>query len=183
MGGFISAHPQLCEPLEAVSRLSLPDCWVAAGFIRNAVWDRLHDRPFGASQGDVDVIYFDAVALERSRDREIEAACRAAIPGLDWSVKNQARMHLRNGDSPYLDTAHAMTHWPETATAIGARWRNGMVEVLAPFGVDDLLSLRVRPTPAFQHKLQIYRNRLSRKRWRARWPNLVVFDDLDDLGA
>ena len=31
--------------LERVAQLGLPDCWIAAGFVRNAVWDVLHGWP------------------------------------------------------------------------------------------------------------------------------------------
>ena len=58
------------------------------------------------------------LGLAPSRDRAIEAELRALAPGIDWSVKNQARMHLRNGDPPYSGATDAMRHWPETATAI-----------------------------------------------------------------
>lgn len=183
IGIFVSAQRALSEALDVVSKLHLPDCWIAAGVIRNAVWDLLHNRPFRIAAGDVDVVYFDALASDRGRDQEIEAACRTAMPSLDWSVKNQARMHIGNGDPPYNDTSDAMMHWPETVTAIGARLRNGQVEILAPFGVDDLTALRVRPTPAFRDKLDIYRERVSRKQWKQKWPNLAIFDGIDDLGV
>ena len=45
--------------LEQVRSLSLPDCWVAAGFIRNMVWDSLHDYS-NSPNNDVDVIFYDS---------------------------------------------------------------------------------------------------------------------------
>ena len=30
--------------LRIVRELGLPDCWVAAGFVRNCVWDHAHGR-------------------------------------------------------------------------------------------------------------------------------------------
>ncbi|MRE47150.1 hypothetical protein GII66_24395, partial [Escherichia coli] len=48
----------------------------------------------------------------------LEDRLRQQLPSLDWSVKNQARMHQRNGDYPYTSTRNALLHWPETATAI-----------------------------------------------------------------
>jgi hypothetical protein len=43
-----------------------------------------------------------------------------------------------------------MRYWPETATAVAVR-RNDEdgCEVAAPFGVDDLFGLILRPTPRF----------------------------------
>jgi hypothetical protein len=89
-------------------------------------------------------------------------------------VKNQARMHLRNGDAPYRNTLDAVAHWAETATAVAARSIGGTVEVMAPYGVDDLLNLIVRPPPAFEHKIDIYRERVTAKDWPARWPKLTI---------
>lgn len=173
---FISEQRLLLDPLYAVSNLGLPDCWIAAGFIRNAIWDHLHDKPLRHPAGDVDVVYFDKEDASEARDRHLEAELRSALPKFDWSVKNQARMHLTNGDAPYSCTSDAMMNWPETCTAIGARLRDAQVERLAPFGLDDLLGLCVRPTPAFHHKLHIYRKRILTKRWADRWPRLKVFD-------
>jgi len=46
--------------LECVRLLNLPDCYLAAGFVRNLVWDFLHQMPSPTPLNDVDVIYFDA---------------------------------------------------------------------------------------------------------------------------
>ena len=45
---------------------------------------------------------------------------------------------------------------PETCTAVAVRSVGCRIELLAPFGVSDLLSLIVSPTPAFADKLGIY---------------------------
>jgi hypothetical protein len=104
----------------------------------------------------------------------LERRLRQLAPEVHWSVKNQARMHLRNGDAPYRDTFDAIAHCLETATAIAARTVKGQVEVIAPFGVGDLLSLVVRPTPAFAHKMTIYHERLSDKNGPDFWPRLTM---------
>ncbi|PLC63479.1 hypothetical protein B9P82_13400 [Citrobacter sp. L55] len=69
---------------------------------------------------------------------------------IDWSVKNQARMHQRNGDYPYTSTRNALLHWPETATAIAVRLGKEGLDITAPYGLSDLFELRLRPTPAFE---------------------------------
>ncbi|MBF3222218.1 hypothetical protein HKW74_22440, partial [Pseudomonas aeruginosa] len=91
-----------------------------------------------------------------------------------WSVKNQARMHLRNGDRPYRDCADALCHWAETCTAVALRLVGERLELLAPLGVDDLLALKVRPTAHFAGKPEVYRRRLREKNWTARWPLLDI---------
>jgi hypothetical protein len=45
---------------------------------------------------------------------------------------------------------------------------------MAPYGVDDLLNLIVRPTPFFGHKMDIYCERVMAKDWLARWPKLTM---------
>ena len=172
MAALLGADPEFREMLDAVAALDLPDGWIGAGAVRNRIWDALHgfDRPQTA--GDVDVVYFDPAALTPDRDRHLAAALANAMPDHDWQVRNQARMHDGNGDPPYRDTAEAMRHWPETATAIGARLSGGAIELLAPFGYADLLGLVIRPTPAFRAKPELFRARQASKQWLERWPNL-----------
>jgi hypothetical protein len=171
---FIRKQPAMMEILGAVEALTLPDCWVGAGFVRNPVWDALHGLPWSASYTDIDVVYFDAADLDPELDRQIETRLAGLFPTVPWSVKNQARMHLQNGDTPYADTADALCHWPEVCTAIAARSAGSRIELLAPFGVDDLVSLVVQPTPAFANKVEVYRERVARKRWLERWPKVHI---------
>jgi hypothetical protein len=103
-----------------------------------------------------------------------EAALRVAAPSIAWSVKNQARMHIRNGDLPYASATDAMRCWPETATAVAVR-RDGFdgCEIAAPFGLDDLLNLILRPSPRFsREKRGVYEDRLRTKGWTTAWPLL-----------
>lgn len=172
---LLEAHADLHALLLHVESLGLPDCWIGAGFIRNTVWDVLHGREIDVSRlNDVDVLFFDPGDIRRERESDLEHRLCEIASGAIWSVKNQARMHLRNGDAPYRDTFDAVAHWAETATAIAARSLRGKVEVMAPHGVQDLLNLIVRPTPAFEQKMDVYRERVRSKDWPARWPQLTV---------
>lgn len=173
---IIAADPVRWQILRLVQELELPDCWVAAGFVRSAIWNHLHQRSTSPLPPDIDVIWFDSERTSPDLDTHIEAALRRKDQTIDWSVKNQARMHLRNDDSPYSSAVDAMTHWPETATAVAVRLGvEGVVEVTAPLGLDDLFNLVVRPTAKFQaDKRQVYLNRLRSKNWLTTWPNLKI---------
>lgn len=162
--------------LASVRALDLPDCWVAAGFVRNCVWDHLHGHVPSALPHDIDVIWFDAPRAAKAHDTALEQQLRSHDGTVAWSVKNQARMHLRNADQPYRSSTDAMRHWPETATAVGVRLRHdGRIDVAAPFGLDDLFALTVRPTPRFtSDKYPVYVARLQSKNWPARWPRLRI---------
>ncbi|SNR85185.1 nucleotidyltransferase family protein [Pseudomonas segetis] len=170
--------------LEMVHSLALPDCWIAAGFVRNAVWDHLHGRAPGAVATDIDVIWFDPQRCTPEEDQALEARLRKLDAPVTWSVKNQARMHIRNGDEPYLCATHAMRFWPETATAVAVRLgKDRSCEIAAPFGLDDLFGLVLRHTWRFAgEKNAIYQERLKAKNWLATWPLLELASEPSAAG-
>lgn len=162
--------------LKLVHDVSGPECWLAAGFVRDAVWGQLHGFQPTKPQGDIDVVWFDTQRTDQEHDTLLEQALRLKAPEYLWSVKNQARMHLRNGDAPYQSVADAMRHWPETATAVAVRLGpTGCIEVNAPFGLDDLFQLRLKPGPCFLHaKHVMFEERVRKKNWLQRFPLLHV---------
>lgn len=172
---IIASSPWHMNVLRVVMCLNLPDYLVGAGFVRNAVWDYLHGfKPF-TPLSDIDVIYFDRARPERERDRAIEHELRLSESGQNWSVRNQARMHLRNQDTPYKSSEDAIAHWLETPTCVAVSLGSGEhIPVVAPYGVGDLLSLIVRPTPSGLKKPSQYRRRIEEKNWASRWPRLTI---------
>ncbi|MFC0683003.1 nucleotidyltransferase family protein [Novosphingobium clariflavum] len=171
---ILRTDPVRWHLLGVVAALGLPDCWIGAGFVRNAVWDHLHQQPAAPPGGDVDVIWYDRTCPEAEQDRTIEARLQTLEPSIHWSVKNQARMHHRNGDAPYTCTSDAMRYWPETATAVAARRGEAdMCEIAAPLGLDDLFGLTLRPTAHFHaERRPMYEERIKSKGWLENWPLL-----------
>jgi len=173
LGAFIERDAEMIRLLQVVADLGRADCWIGGGFIRNAVWEALHGRaPDCALLNDVDVVFLDPANASAANDRALETHLAACARDVPWSVKNQARMHARNGHPPYRDIADAIAHWPETATAVAARLSHGCVELQAPHGLQDLLGLIVRPTPAFSARRHEVTRRLREKNWLIRWPRL-----------
>jgi hypothetical protein len=162
--------------LHTLAALALPDAWIAAGAIRNAVWDARHHYPSPTRLTDVDVIWFDPARASPEEDQRLEQALAALLPDVPWSVKNQARMHTRNADPPYTGCDHAMRFWPETATAVAARLRpDGAIALAAPFGLDDLCNLTLRPTPRFTGaRAAEFHRRITAKGWLQTWPRLQL---------
>jgi hypothetical protein len=153
--------------------LGLPDAWLAAGAVRNAVWDAAHGFVQPTALTDADVVWFDAAHTCQEEDRRVEMTLSARLPGVLWSVKNQARMHVRNGHAPYADCLDAMRAWPETATAVAARLLpDGTIELQAPYGYADLLDLVLRPTPRCPPA--IFAQRVAEKGWLHHWPRLTL---------
>ncbi len=168
-----------CQILAHVRDLALPDCWIGAGFIRDGVWDLLSGHKTGEISNDVDIIWFDTEQICPQLDIEIEQRLIGMDPTILWSVKNQGRMHRRNGDEPYMSCVHALSFWPETATAVAARLtQSSEIEILAPFGLDDLFQGIIRPTPRFRRgKLDVFEKRWREKGWLKKWPMLRVTAD------
>lgn len=179
---LIAADPWRIACLGAVADLRLPDAWIGSGFVRAPLWDGLHGFAAPTPLGDIDVVYFDPDDCDPAREAALEARLEAALPmgdaGPPWSLRNQARMHRRNGDAPYRSTTDALCHWLETTAVVAVRLGDdGKPELLAPLGLDDLFTLTVRPTPhARGHRLADYRARQAEKDWCARWPKVRVLE-------
>lgn len=173
---LIARDSERMRLLKIVSKLGLPDAWIGAGFIRNLVWDALHGYSASTPLADIDVVYFDPAQTHSSKDLELEERLLEVYASASWQVRNQARMHLKNGDAPYTQSSDAISRWPETATAIAARLtQDETIELLAPLGFEDLINLRVCPTPHFAAspaKMALFRERILQKAWQRHWPKL-----------
>ncbi len=162
------------EALKTASILDLPDWCLAAGFVRNLVLDKLHGYEQLTPLNDIDLLYFEPADTCELKEREYENRLKSLLD-LPWSVKNQARMHVRNNDEPYSSTSDAMSYWVEVETAIGVRLSpNKKLELVAPFGLKNLLSKSItlnlkRPKP------DEFKRRICDKKWLETWPQLKVF--------
>lgn len=171
---LIETDGQMMAVLRAVRSLQLPDWWIGAGFVRNKIWDVLHGQE-RTPPGDIDVVYFEPADLSPDKEIEYQNQLEKILPTGKWSVTNQARMHMENGDTPYASSLDAIGHWPETATAVAITLDNSdRVIFKATHGTDDLLKLIVRPTPTFKNRTEKYRDRVRKKNWQAKWPKLKI---------
>ncbi len=161
------------KALRLARSLNLDDWCIGAGFVRNLVWDTLHGNAESTPLNDIDLIYHDASHATPARDAALEARL-ASVSRLPWSIKNQARMHHRNDDAPYTDTAHAMQHWVEVETAVGARLSpRDDIELIAPFGLAALFAGTITLNP-YRPRPSAFQQRVADKRWRETWPTLKV---------
>ncbi|MFG6178913.1 nucleotidyltransferase family protein [Halomonas sp. THAF12] len=159
--------------LRVAASMNLRDWCIGAGFVRNLVWDKSHGYTVTTPLNDIDLIYHDSSRASEEHDAQIEGALKETSD-LPWSVKNQARMHLRNGDEPYASTSDAMRHWVELETAVGAALScSGEVKLVAPFGVDRLFDSTITINPGHR-KPEAFLHRIQSKRWLESWPNLKV---------
>lgn len=172
---FIEETPELIEILRIIRKLHLPQACLCAGALRNAVWDKINGKPF-RSLTDIDVIYYDASA-SYEESTNIEQILNEKYPDYDWEVKNQVYMHIHNPDTPpYHSVEEAISRFPETATAIGARLlTKNEIELIAPHGIQDLIQFIVQPTPFFAEdkaRIELYDERIKQKNWHKQWPEI-----------
>ncbi|MEK4927071.1 nucleotidyltransferase family protein [Bacillus sp. FSL K6-1338] len=164
--------------LQMAKSLELPDWWVCAGFVRSKIWDTLHDYEAKTAMPDVDVIYYDSLHQDEIYEQSLETKLMNIDATIPWSVKNQARMHVVNNMPPYSSSVNAISKFPETATALGVTLDElNNVILTAPCGIEDVLSLQVRPTAHFlksKERLHMYKNRVIKKNWQSNWPNITI---------
>ncbi|AXO92948.1 hypothetical protein CN272_14620 [Bacillus anthracis] len=164
--------------LQLAKSLELPDWWICAGFVRSKIWDTLHNYEIRTTTPDVDVIYFDPFRKDEIYEQLLEKKLINLDASIPWSVKNQARMHVVNNMLPYSSSVDAISKFPETATALGVTLdeKNNVI-LTAPCGIEDVLSLQVRPTAHFlesKERLHMYENRVIKKNWQSKWPNITI---------
>jgi len=155
--------------LSAVASVDLPDWYIAAGFVRNLVWDHLHG--FSSTPlNDVDVIYFSHIAID---ENAVLGQLLISHPDINWQVKNQAFMHIRNGDPPYKNSVHAMEFWPEIETALGAKLNSKSELVFAsPFDISTIFEGYVTHNP--RREKAIFLKRIEDKSWLTMWSKLQI---------
>lgn len=175
---LIAADESAMAVLAVARALDLPDWAIGAGFLRNRLWDALTSERTCSPGDDIDLLYFDASDPEGRGEAAIEARLTAQRPDLIWQARNQARMHVKNGDPPYAGTEDAIRHWLETCTAVAVRLEaDGRMILLTPYGLSDLFALLCRPTPAGLRRIAAYRARMAAKTWDKRWPGIVIRED------
>ncbi len=161
------------DTLHIASELGFSDWCLAAGFVRNLIWDRLQGKTTPTPLNDIDFIYYAESDVTADTDLHFEQQLKAQRDR-PWSVKNQARMHVRNGDAPYTSCEDAMRYWVEIETAVGVKLSaQNELKIIAPFGLEANFSNTITRNPnkrASEH----FDARLRKKNWQSLWPDLVA---------
>ena len=178
--GIVTADPMLAETLARVRALALPDWLVVSGALYNSVWNHLAGKPPGYGIKDVDLFYFDDNDLSyEAEDTVIRWAARH-FEGLKLpvEVRNQARVHLWypvkfGQECPrYTSSSESVEYFASKTHAVGVRYgRDGALELVAPFGLDDLFSFRITPNRVLDNQRT---HEAKGKRAREYWPEIEV---------
>ncbi len=161
----------------------LPDAWLGAGAIIQNVWNVLHDLPLNTHLKDIDVLYYENdLTWEREDDwiQRVQREARQRGLTLPVDVKNVARIHLwyseKFGDPqdypPFEHVGESVYTWPFTAAAVAVQQApEGHLSFVAPFGFQDLFSMRLRPNLG-RVSLEVCQEKA--RRWQAQWPQLTT---------
>lgn len=179
---ILSASPRLMSVLRTARDLDLNDWMIFSGAVYQTAWNALTGRDPDYGIKDYDLGYFDPDTSWDAEDAVIDKARRAYAPPLDGlvEVRNQSRVHLwfeqRFGEpyAPLIRTADALTRFVSPTFAVGARLEaNDRLAIQAPFGLDDLFALTIRPNPLRPVSLGFAKASASAK---ARWPEITLID-------
>jgi len=176
----LRSTPELWEVLTLIRRLTLKQGYLAAGSIRNSIWQVLSHQPVSLTS-DIDVVFFDS-SRPASDDLGLTQQLTTWAPQYQWQVKNEVYMaHYNFSDVPeFTSVADAIGHFVETPTCIGARLTDeDQISLLAPHGLSDLMTLSCRPIPFYrqdERHLAVYRQRMQQKHWQQQWPDLSISD-------
>lgn len=177
--GILKQSPALRSIFGRWGEVALPDAWIVAGALAQTVWNVAHGRTPGAGIKDIDIVYFDAGDLSAESEIRHERRLRRLFTdlALQIDVKNEARVHLWYGQKfgreirPYESSADAIASFPTTATCVGVQPSGGDLKIEAPFGLDDLMTMVVRPNRALVSR-EIYEAKT--RRWSLHWPKLDI---------
>lgn len=153
------------------------------GCLFQTVWNVLRGDVPGRGINDYDVFYFDSNDCSKAAEQRAnrEAALAFSDLGCDLDLRNQARVHV------WYEAEFGVPGYPKLRRSTDGIDRflaiccmvavrqtsSGEIELYAPFGVDDVFSVTMRPNPWLPNApLDCYETKA--KKWQALWPELRV---------
>lgn len=168
----------LKEVLRRLEKSNLKNYYVGAGCINQTVFNYLHGFKIDDNINDYDIVYYDEDTSYEKEDiviKYVEALLSDLNIKLD--IKNEARVHLwynkkyNENRKPYVSLEEAITRWGTTITCIGVRLEEGNLIVDAPYGLNDLFNMIIRPV-----KIDFTEADYIKKvnKWKKNWPKLTI---------
>lgn len=153
--------------------------YLGAGCVCQTVWNYLSGKKLTEGINDYDLIYYDPTDTSYEAEDVYIQKGKELFKNLPVivEIRNQARVHLwlENKSGKKIDQLKscedAVNGWPTTATAIGVNKINGKINVYAPYGLNDLFGMVVRPNKPSTIKW-VYEKKVEK--WTKKWPNLKI---------
>ena len=179
---IVRASPSLMQVLQTARELALPDWLIFSGAVYQRVLNHLTGRDPDYGIKDYDLGYHDASDTSYDAEdlviRRVAEAFESPLREM-VVVRNLARVHLwfegKFGEpyAPLSRTGEALTRFVSPLFAVGVRLEpDDRLAIEAPFGLDDLFALTLRPNP-LRSTNGFARTTASAT---ARWPELIVLD-------
>jgi len=180
---IVRSSDSLMTVLRLAREMDLPDWLIVSGAVYQRVWNHLTGRDLDYGIRDYDLAYHDASDVSyEAEDVHIQRALThfpAPLAEL-VEIRNQARVHIWFEDhfgepyEPLHSSAEALGRFVAPAFGVGVRLeKDDRLTIAAPFGLDDLFAMTLRPNP----------NRPLAKGWvktttsaKARWPEVTVVE-------
>jgi hypothetical protein len=169
--------------LQRLPLLGVPQAWLVAGCVFQAVWNERLGRTPHSCVKDYDIFYFDDADLSWEAEDEVIRRGRVLFGDLDAlvEIRNQARVHLwypQRFGGPYPALASAedgIGRFLVRCTCVGlAPQGDGSLRLHVPYGVDELERGILRPNA---NAPSLDRFREKAESYRTRWPFLRIETD------
>jgi len=171
-------NEKLKKILTILSKSKLKKYYVAAGCINQTVLNYYHNNDMNFGIEDFDIVYFDNDLSYEKEDKVIKYVTELLKDiDVELDIKNEARVHLWYGDKygkniePYTSVEDAISSWGTSITCIGVRLEKGKLVVCAPFGLNDLFSMTLRP---IKKQFSEEQYNIKSVKWKNKWPLLKI---------
>ena len=152
--------------------------YLAAGCINQTIFNYYHNYDLDYGIGDYDIVYYDEDTSYEKEDIIIKDL-KDKLKHLDlkFDIKNEKRVHIwynekyKTNRKEYESVEDAISKWGTTITCLGVRMENNKLIVCAPYGLNDLFNLILRPV-----KIDFTKEDYEKKvtKWTSKWELLKV---------
>lgn len=181
---ILKQNEDLMLILDYVSKLNLPNFYIAAGSVFQTIWNYYDKKPLNYGLEDIDIIYYDRKNISKEYEEELERKITNHFKQINleykFDIHNEARMHLwkkenENKDiDQYKNSEDAISKWIATVHAIGITKVNNEIDVYAPYGLSDIFSRTIRPIKHKANSQELYNKKVAS--WQKRFNNLNIID-------
>ena len=177
---ILRMNTKLIGILEILEKDGISNYYVGAGAINQTVFNYYHDYEIDYEIKDYDIVYYDDNLSYDAEDVVIKRL-EKKFKNLDVlvDIKNQARVHLWYYEkyeirrTPYTSVEDAIASWGATITCIGVRLEKDNLVVYAPYGLNDIFGMVIRPVKR-EFSKEFYDDRALK--WMKKWPMLRKID-------
>lgn len=152
--------------------------YLAAGCVNQTILNDFHGFNLDYGIEDYDIVYYEEDTSYEAEDKRIkELEKRLEKLNISFDIKNQKRVPIWYYEKykvkrfPYTSVEDAISRWNSTITCIGVRLENNNMKIFAPYGLKDLIEMKIRPVKIDVTK-ELYEQKA--KKWQKKWPRLTI---------